>query len=1121
MDNLAESSNFIVEQNKTCFSQFRGNRYSEARRLREIFQAQQRHRFVATAMMLEIKACRVPTELNQSIPIALQMGELLLQQPQKSIKYRGAVLTRFLSAKLMEMNMRQISTNLDSIKSSVMSQITPHEYSDWKRYCPSMAADQEKEAIVRSESPLLSKCNDLNALAIKCINDRNYTRANQIFTKIRDLCRAAYLAGSLGNEGGFALMRVNGWKYIIFHKENTHMAYWEAAALCDYISHGHLSDKSHREYLHLIQDFEGRHKDMAIPNTLERMFDLGKISAKALDDRALYKRYSNLYLSVINKCSFSGTSGGLADESIINPDCAFRVICEKGTDALSCGVGALHLMLRWAAYEIGNGQLSATRAAVIFNDADLDLVAASSNTLKKRSEPLFKKICGTEEDLTPSVDFLRTYSHLLAWILEPERLPSRHTRLFALRYLMQSRIFLQGLHLAKIRSIMDSKDVNEQATFNEANNAMSQEESVLDVLTTLETVETRIRSTETDERSIHRTLRYCYNFSRHTPIDMGIIDDAVTICYRLIRIHSENNALLKWYHCLVQLVRLEWQKSIRRQTFTASEVGAIIDIVVKADAVFEKIRAALSAQDASAELAALVKNANDFLQSEHYLYAFAALYCRYHLLIAGKKEVSPDAQHVVDTLAKWSLIAKGKSLMKIIQSAQIGPPLNERKSKDATYSDFAAEINSGPSNPNQLSSQDIMKMLTNDVTVVELVNTSYSTLHTGMAALLYRKGQPISVVDIALGHEEITEWIFSNLDAPNCEKAPLSMSGSQTELDKLQRLIEPFLDPEKTSFIPEGVTIIWCSTGALHRVPVHAISTRDKLFIHRNPIIYVQSLSLLHHIWKRTTCAKPVVPLKRAIVNPLPPKWNSTIAAKEIATLLAPVQALHGENISKSDVLQALQGCEIFNFQGHAKFAPANPLNSVLKLGEGIYLTVQEILREVKLGFPALCTLFACASGKAGITSTDDILSLPTALHYAGASSILSTLWPVDEEDGAKFAMRFYQEMLTASKRIVSFVQSTELIPDSRQHESSKLVNLARIMQSTITSIYDEATDEESKLPYHWAAFTINGFWLFSPIQQYGSSSLPRPTLDANTLAKKVQTVSLEEQDTHRAGLNT
>lgn len=52
--------------------------------------------------------------------------------------------------------------------------------------------------------------------------------------------------------------------------------------------------------------------------------------------------------------------------------------------------------------------------------------------------------------------------------------------------------------------------------------------------------------------------------------------------------------------------------------------------------------------------------------------------------------------------------------------------------------------------------------------------------------------------------------------------------------------------------------------------------------------------------------------------------------------------------------------------------------------------------------------MIGCGSGVTAISSTEDVLGRPTALFYARAGAVVSTLWPIQDEDGAAFSTEFY-----------------------------------------------------------------------------------------------------------------
>ena len=64
-----------------------------------------------------------------------------------------------------------------------------------------------------------------------------------------------------------------------------------------------------------------------------------------------------------------------------------------------------------------------------------------------------------------------------------------------------------------------------------------------------------------------------------------------------------------------------------------------------------------------------------------------------------------------------------------------------------------------------------------------------------------------------------------------------------------------------------------------------------------------------------------------------------------------------------------------------------------------------------------LITLSACETGLSKIANGDDLVGLTRGFLYAGSSSIVASLWKVDDLATAQLMTRFYNEMDRADKR--------------------------------------------------------------------------------------------------------
>ena len=130
----------------------------------------------------------------------------------------------------------------------------------------------------------------------------------------------------------------------------------------------------------------------------------------------------------------------------------------------------------------------------------------------------------------------------------------------------------------------------------------------------------------------------------------------------------------------------------------------------------------------------------------------------------------------------------------------------------------------------------------------------------------------------------------------------------------------------------------------------------------------------------------------------------------------------------------------------HGRFDPASPLKSALLLspetGSNGMLTA-DTLYSLELDAD-LVTLSACETGLSKIANGDDLVGLTRGFLYAGTSSIVASLWKVDDLATSQLMTRFYQELDKTDKR--------------------KALQTAQL---EIRKTYAH--------PYYWAAFQLTG----------------------------------------------
>lgn len=149
-----------------------------------------------------------------------------------------------------------------------------------------------------------------------------------------------------------------------------------------------------------------------------------------------------------------------------------------------------------------------------------------------------------------------------------------------------------------------------------------------------------------------------------------------------------------------------------------------------------------------------------------------------------------------------------------------------------------------------------------------------------------------------------------------------------------------------------------------------------------------------------------------------------------------------------------LSNFAILHFATHGFLDPKNPENSGLVLSmvdrqgqaQNGFVGLQDIYR---LQAPVdLVVLSACRTGLGKEVRGEGLIGLTRGFMYAGASSVIASLWTVDDEATSELMKRFYANLL------------------------QRQMNPAAALQAAQNSIRSEP---QWRSPYFWAAFTLQG----------------------------------------------
>ncbi|KAI5807522.1 CHAT domain-containing protein [Peziza echinospora] len=316
----------------------------------------------------------------------------------------------------------------------------------------------------------------------------------------------------------------------------------------------------------------------------------------------------------------------------------------------------------------------------------------------------------------------------------------------------------------------------------------------------------------------------------------------------------------------------------------------------------------------------------------------------------------------------------------------------------------------------------------------------------------------------------VSEWAVEQLNVPDLQRLD-----STHELRRLDALVEPL-----SKITKPGDLLMFCPTKILHRIPLHALKLNGEVIIRRNPVVYTQSLSLLRYTFLSQNGHIPVEHHSGSggvLVFGDPPTAAGRSAISQTANSFN-TTAHVGIESAKNRFVASFNDSEtiprLVHFHGHCWFSEESPFDHCLQFAHEEYLTAGEVFdirasAEISSDHAFHITMIACGSGLSEVSVSDNVLGLVPAWLYSGASSTVSTLWPIDDADGAFFSNEFYKSW----------------------HEdrvgNGGVVNLAKAVQKAVVAMLDRYNAgvgtgggrERDGMPvYHWGGFVLHGCWV-------------------------------------------
>lgn len=250
----------------------------------------------------------------------------------------------------------------------------------------------------------------------------------------------------------------------------------------------------------------------------------------------------------------------------------------------------------------------------------------------------------------------------------------------------------------------------------------------------------------------------------------------------------------------------------------------------------------------------------------------------------------------------------------------------------------------------------------------------------------------------------------------------------------------------------EHLTIV--PFGLLHILPFHALFDGETFLVERFSISYLPSISLVDICYQRGERIRAQgISLEQSLVLGLSDGGRLKYALQEAETVASHLGAICALDQDATSLLLWEQAptSPIVHIAAHGLFRLDAPNFSYIELADSQLSTIEVF--NLDLSSCTLVVLSACETGRAAVRGIDEVIGLGRGFLYAGAASLLPTLWKVDDASSAELMGEFYQALLQGQ---------------------SKAAALSKAQRAFLTQVRS-STRPYRLHPYFWAAFHLIG----------------------------------------------
>jgi CHAT domain-containing protein len=249
----------------------------------------------------------------------------------------------------------------------------------------------------------------------------------------------------------------------------------------------------------------------------------------------------------------------------------------------------------------------------------------------------------------------------------------------------------------------------------------------------------------------------------------------------------------------------------------------------------------------------------------------------------------------------------------------------------------------------------------------------------------------------------------------------------EATVEHLYELYQELITPIETA-LDGRRSIIFVPHGFMHYVPFHALFNGHKYMIDNYEISYAPSATIY-----RSCFAGGFRPAADPLVLGVPDERAPQILdeIRNVASVFENAKVFIGEEATAGRLREFSPSAKFIHIASHGSFRNDNPMFSSIQLGDS-WLSLFDIYNLRTSA--ELITLSGCGTGMSKIVGGDELVGLVRGFLYAGARSLVVSLWDVHDQTTATLMKNFYSCLAVRRTRWESLRSAILSLKEGQPH---------------------------------------------------------------------------------------